>query len=45
MQPGDVKDTWADISLMKTITGYEPTTTIDDGVNKFVTWYRSYYQV
>ena len=45
MQPGDVKDTWADTSLMKTITGYEPTTTIDDGVSKFVTWYRSYYQV
>ena len=43
MQPGDVKDTWADSSLLFELTGYQPQTPIQEGVDKFVKWYRSYY--
>ncbi len=43
MQPGDVKDTYADISETTQITGYKPTTTIHEGIPKFIEWYKSYY--
>ena len=42
MQPGDVKDTFADISAIERELGFQPTTTIDDGVPRFVEWYREY---
>ena len=45
MQPGDVRNTWADTSLMKEITGFEPNTPISEGVDKFVNWYKSYHQL
>ncbi len=45
MQKGDVPETWADASLLEGLTGYRPNTPVDDGVAKFVTWYRDYYQV
>jgi UDP-glucuronate 4-epimerase len=45
MQPGDVPATWADASLLKTLTGYAPQTPVRDGVVRFVEWYRDYYQV
>jgi UDP-glucuronate 4-epimerase len=45
MQPGDVPATWADASLLKTLTGYAPQTPVRDGVNRFVEWYRDYYNV
>jgi len=45
MQPGDVPATWADAGLLKSLTDYAPTTSIEDGVRKFVDWYRDYYQV
>ena len=45
MQPGDVKDTFADISAMERDHGFQPTTTIDDGVPKFVDWYREYHGI
>ena len=44
MQPGDVPATWADISLLKDLTGYAPQTSIDEGVGAFVEWYRDYYR-
>ena len=45
MQPGDVPATWADASLLKTLTGYAPQTPVATGVARFVEWYRDYYQV
>lgn len=45
MQPGDVTDTRADASLLKALTGYEPTTTVDEGVRAFVEWYRQYREL
>jgi UDP-glucuronate 4-epimerase len=43
MQPGDVRDTYADISAIERDLGYKPTTTIAEGIPKFVDWYRSYH--
>jgi len=45
MQPGDVKATLADIEKARTMLGYEPKTTIKEGVPKFVEWYREYYKI
>ncbi|MSR22657.1 MAG: NAD-dependent epimerase [Gemmatimonadetes bacterium] len=45
MQPGDVPATWADVSLLDEAVGYRPATTIEEGVAKFVAWYREYYGV
>ncbi|HET6943106.1 MAG TPA: NAD-dependent epimerase/dehydratase family protein [Sphingomicrobium sp.] len=45
MQGGDVKDTFADISAIERDHGFQPTTTIDDGVPRFVEWYRAYHGV
>ena len=42
MQPGDVKETFADIDAISRDTGYKPTTPIDVGVPKFVEWFKSY---
>ena len=44
MQPGDVRATWADCSLLKDLTGYQPQTGIGEGVAAFVDWFRDYYQ-
>jgi len=41
MQPGDVPTTFADISKSREILGYDPTTKIEDGIPKFVEWFRS----
>ena len=43
MQPGDVRDTFADISAIQRDLGYRPTTTIDQGVPRFIEWYRAYH--
>lgn len=45
MQIGDVKETFADISAIQRDLGFEPRTTIDDGVPAFIDWYRSYHGV
>ena len=44
MQPGDVPDTWADVSALRRDVGYAPNTSIEDGVARFVKWYREYHQ-
>lgn len=44
MQKGDVMATWADATLLKQLTGYQPQTDIKDGIAKFVSWYRDYYR-
>ena len=43
MQVGDVKATFADISAIERDHGYRPTTGIDEGVPRFVKWYREYH--
>ena len=44
-QPGDVPATWADVSLLETLTGPRPTTDVREGLRHFVAWYRDYYGV
>ena len=44
MQPGDVPKTHGDIRKEKRLLGYEPKTSIDEGIKKFVEWYREYYK-
>jgi UDP-glucuronate 4-epimerase len=45
LQPGDVPDTYADVSRLVSAVGYKPSTTIQTGVKNFVAWYREYYKV
>jgi UDP-glucuronate 4-epimerase len=45
MQPGDVKETFADISAIERDHGFQPTTSIDEGVPRFVDWYREYHSL
>jgi len=45
MQPGDVPDTYADVSELATDVGYAPSTPVEVGVKRFVEWYRSYHRV
>ena len=45
MEPGDIKETYADISAMKKDFGFKPETTIDQGIPRFVDWYRDYHGV
>ena len=42
MQPGDVRDTYADVSTLMEAVGYKPKTSIDDGIREFVQWYKAY---
>ncbi|MDT4331752.1 NAD-dependent epimerase [Methylomonas sp. MED-D] len=45
LQPGDVPDTYADVEALVEDVGYKPSTTIQEGIERFVTWYREYYRV
>ncbi len=45
MQPGDVPATYADIERIRAKLGFSPTTSIEDGVPRFVRWYRAYHGV
>lgn len=45
MQPGEVPETYADIDPITRDIGFRPTTTIDEGVPRFVSWYRDYFSV
>jgi UDP-glucuronate 4-epimerase len=45
LQPGDVPDTCADVTELATDTGYAPSTPVEEGVGRFVDWYRAYYGV
>ena len=45
MQQGDVRDTFANADLLEKLTGYRPSTTVEEGVGKFVDWYREYFKV
>jgi len=43
IQPGDVLDTWADCGDLERDYGYKPNTSLDEGIARFVQWYREYY--
>ena len=45
MQPGDVPATFADVSRLESDMGYRPRITVEEGIVKFVEWYRDYYSV
>jgi UDP-glucuronate 4-epimerase len=45
MQPGDVKDTFADITAIQRDHGFEPSTTIDEGIPRFVEWFKQYHRI
>ncbi len=45
MQTGDVKETYADIEVTRRDLGFEPRTTIEEGLPRFVEWYREYHGV
>jgi UDP-glucuronate 4-epimerase len=45
MQPGDVPATYADVADLKRDFGFEPATPIEQGMEKFVEWYASYYGI
>lgn len=45
IQPGDVPSTFADVSALERDVGFKPTTSIKDGIQRFVEWYRDYYQI
>jgi UDP-glucuronate 4-epimerase len=44
MQPGDVKETYSDITSLQEATGFSPVTTIETGLSRFVDWYKQYHQ-
>ncbi len=45
MQPGDVEATYADIEAIRRDYGFEPTTPIEEGIPRFVSWYRDYHRL
>lgn len=45
MQPGDVETTYADISALQHDIGFNPSRSIDQGLDSFVEWYKEYYHV
>ncbi|MGH6804938.1 MAG: NAD-dependent epimerase [Methyloceanibacter sp.] len=44
-QPGDVEETYADVEALKAATGFQPSTPLEEGIERFVAWYRDYYKV
>jgi len=44
MQPGDVPRTWADTEALLAATGYRPSIGVDEGVARFVEWYKRYFK-
>ena len=45
MQPGDVKETYADIAASQRDLGFAPRTSLDEGIPRFVRWYREYHKI
>ena len=44
IQPGDIKNTFADTSRLKEWINYSPETSIEMGVRIFIEWYKNYYE-
>jgi UDP-glucuronate 4-epimerase len=45
LQAGDVPDTYADVTDLVEQFDYKPATTVEDGINRFVAWYKEYYRL
>ncbi len=45
MQPGDVENTYADMSHLEALVGYRPQVSIEEGVGRFVDWFKSYHPI
>ena len=45
MQPGDVPATYADVEALERDFGFKPSTTLETGIDRFVSWYKDYFQV
>ncbi len=45
LQDGDVKETYADIGDLESEIGFRPSTSIEEGIGKFVEWYKEYYRI
>ena len=43
IQPGDVPATWADVDALREAVGFTPATPVEEGVRRFVAWYREFY--
>ena len=44
-QPGDVPETYADVEALKNAVGFKPSTPLEEGIKRFVAWYRDFYRV
>ena len=45
IQQGDVQDTNADITKLEKITDYKPQVDIEEGIKRFIDWYKAYHQI
>ena len=45
MQDGDVPETYANVDDLMNDVGFKPSTSIEDGIGNFVSWYKQYYQI
>ena len=45
MQPGDVVRTYADTSDLENDIGFKPSTSIEEELDKFATWYKNFYNI
>lgn len=45
MQPGDVEKTWASTEALHALSGYEAQVSVEEGVSRFVEWYKDYFNV
>ncbi len=45
MQPGDVRETYADVDDLMRDVGFRPDTPIAEGIARFVAWYREYHRI
>ena len=45
MQAGDVHQTWADVSRLQKDYNYKPNTSVNQGVEAFIDWYKNYYKI
>jgi UDP-glucuronate 4-epimerase len=45
MQPGDVPATYADIEELRDVTGFAPSTPLEEGIRRYVAWFREYYEM
>jgi UDP-glucuronate 4-epimerase len=45
LQPGDVEETYADVEALHAATGFQPSTPLEVGIERFVIWYRDYYKM